>query len=185
MQPQQKQITMKNKTFFIALLAMLTVWISSSAQNPDSLRRYYTQAIGITEATGHNDGQEVERFLAHVGLSAGAPWCAAFVSYCFYRAGYRTPPRSGWSPAFFPASRIVYNNSYSIDSYAPQVGDVFSIYYSSKKRIAHVGFVDARHKNYLITIEGNTNNTGSREGIGVFRKYRPIKSVHSVARYTE
>ena len=36
----------------------------------------------------------------------------------------------------------------------------------------HVGIVVANVNSFLETIEGNTNDNGSREGIGVFRRTR-------------
>jgi cell wall-associated NlpC family hydrolase len=36
----------------------------------------------------------------------------------------------------------------------------------------HVGIVAANVNSFLETIEGNTNDNGSREGIGVFRRTR-------------
>jgi hypothetical protein len=36
----------------------------------------------------------------------------------------------------------------------------------------HVGLVDSHHNAALETIEGNTNDNGSRGGVGVFRRSR-------------
>ena len=36
----------------------------------------------------------------------------------------------------------------------------------------HVGMVESNNNGALETIEGNTNDSGSREGIGVFRRTR-------------
>ena len=191
------------------------------AQNPDTLRAIYSAYVGVRELTHHNDGPEVERFLAHVGLKKGAPWCAAFVSYCLHKAGYTDAPRSGWSPAYFPRRRRVWSLSEkytpphadSTPPYHAQIGDLFGIWYANLGRIAHVGFVDypdpsthnraQQHEKppnaitpriniiphshfgaYITTVEGNTNDNGSREGIGVFRKYRPLKSIKYIARWT-
>jgi len=74
------------------------------------------------------------------------------------------------------------------DSYrviTPTTGDVFGIYFPEKKRIAHVGFIDQWDGTWLITVEGNTNVSGSIEGDGVYRKRRLVKSVYKVARYIE
>ena len=191
------------------------------AQNPDTLRAIYSAYVGVRELTRHNDGPEVERFLAHVGLKKGAPWCAAFVSYCLYKAGYTDAPRSGWSPDYFPKRQRVWALSQkytpphadSAPPYHAQIGDLFGIWYANLGRIAHVGFVDCpdpstqnraqQHEKppnattpriniippshsgaYITTVEGNTNDNGSREGIGVFRKYRPLKSIKYIARWT-
>ncbi|MDP3467054.1 MAG: hypothetical protein Q8S11_01890 [Daejeonella sp.] len=69
------------------------------------------------------------------------------------------------------------------DNWQPTIGDVFGIYFSDKKRIAHVGFIDQWDGTWLITVEGNTNVSGGREGDGVYRKRRPVKSIYQVARY--
>jgi hypothetical protein len=36
--------------------------------------------LGIREATGNNDGPQVEAYLATVGLKKGELWCAVFLS---------------------------------------------------------------------------------------------------------
>ena len=195
------------------------------AQNPDTLRAIYSAYVGVRELTHHNDGPEVERFLAHVGLKKGAPWCAAFVSYCLHKAGYTDAPRSGWSPAYFPKEKRIWENTRTVvtsklvTSNLFRSGDLFGIWYANLGRIAHVGFIDApsgtsrklevgsrevgsnnssnlklptsnlseaptSNLNILVTVEGNTNDNGSREGIGVFRKYRPLKSIKYIARWT-
>jgi hypothetical protein len=65
----------------------------------------------------------------------------------------------------------------------PDTGDVFGIYFPDKNRIAHTGFIDQWDGTWLITVEGNTNDSGGREGDGVYRKRRPVKSIYQVARY--
>ncbi len=62
-------------------------------------------------------------------------------------------------------------------------GDVFGIYFANLKRIAHVGFVDEWGDKQIITVEGNTNEAGSGEGDGVYRKRRPISSIYQVANW--
>jgi hypothetical protein len=65
----------------------------------------------------------------------------------------------------------------------PGTGDIFGIYFPDKNRIAHTGFIDQWDGTWLITVEGNTNVSGGREGDGVYRKRRPVKSIYQVARY--
>jgi hypothetical protein len=83
-------------------------------------------------------------------------------------------PKTAWSPALFPENRKVK---------LPANGDVFGIYFSNLKRIAHVGIVEKRFGSWLYTIEGNTNITGSREGDGVYRKMRKIKTIKAFANW--
>ena len=42
--------------------------------------------IGVKEATGHNDGKQVELYLASVNLTKGNPYCAAGQYWCFKEA---------------------------------------------------------------------------------------------------
>lgn len=123
--------------------------------------------IGIREATGHNDGQAVEAYLKLTKLPKGNPWCAAFVSWVFKQGGLPVP-RTPWSPALFPLARQTLN---------PKPADVMGIYMLKLKRIAHCGLVERRQNNWIICIEGNTNAAGSREGDGVYRKWRHIKTI--------
>lgn len=123
--------------------------------------------VGIREATGKNDGKEVVAYLNYTGNRKGEPWCASFVSWVFGQAGFGSP-RTAWSPDLFPkANRVP----------APAPAMVFGIYFTHLKRIAHCGIVEKEHHNWLTTIEGNTDITGSREGDGVYRKLRHVKTV--------
>src|SRR5690606_41217094 len=67
------------------------------------------------------------------------------------------------------------------NTFFPKKGDVFGIYFTSVERIAHAGFVDEWGDKYVVTVEGNTNEAGSREGDGVYRKRRLISSIYRVA----
>lgn len=129
--------------------------------------------IGVREATGKNDGQQVEQYLQYVGFKKGNPWCAAFVSWVFGQAGFKSP-RSAWSPALFPAKRLTKNIQAAI---------VFGIYFPDLKRIAHCGLVEKQQGHWLRTIEGNTNVAGSREGDGVYRKLRHTRSIYAYANW--
>ena len=127
--------------------------------------------LGVRELTGKNDGGRVEAYLASAGLKKGQPWCAAFVTWVYRQAGY-LQPRTGWSPALFPAARKVKST---------KPGVVFGIYYPELKRIGHCGFVLQLKTDWLDTVEGNTNGGGSREGDGVYRKRRHVRTVYAYA----
>jgi hypothetical protein len=143
----------------------------------------YSSQVGIRERTGHNDGTRVEAYLASVGLKKGNPWCAAFVHWCFRRAGVGQVPRSGYSPSWFPQARVIYQAGRS-EIKQPDRGDVFGIWFPAKGRIAHVGFIDDwRGGSHAITVEGNTNEAGSREGDGVYRKRRLKRQIHKITRW--
>jgi hypothetical protein len=131
--------------------------------------------IGVREATGNNDGITVEAFLKVTNLAKGNPWCAAFVSWVFKQAGYARP-KTAWSPALFPLERQTLN---------PKPADVLGIYSIKLKRIAHCGLVESRRNNWIIGLEGNTNLEGSREGDGVYRKWRHIRTIAKFADWTK
>jgi hypothetical protein len=65
----------------------------------------------------------------------------------------------------------------------PQKADVFGIYFSKLGRIAHVGFIQEWGSRIVITVEGNTNDQGSREGTCVASKRRPTRTIYKVSRY--
>jgi len=127
--------------------------------------------VGVRELTGNNDGKRVEEYLAGVKLKKGQPWCAAFLSWVFAKAGY-SAPRTGWSPALF-------NSRVNAKVICP--GHIFGVWFPDLKRIAHVGMVQKREGDWIVSIEGNTNIAGSREGDGVYRKRRHLKAIHAYA----
>lgn len=129
--------------------------------------------LGVRELTGKNDGIKVEAYLKYVGFPKGNPWCAAYVSWVFKQAGYPMP-KTAWSPALFPADHLVKQ---------PSAGMVFGIYFPDLKRIAHCGFVENTQGDFVLTIEGNTNVEGSREGQGVYRRLRHKRTINKYANW--
>jgi hypothetical protein len=80
--------------------------------------------------------------------------------------------------AWFVKSRIVKTADV-------EPGDVFSVWNNYIDRIGHVGIVEQvlPSGNFVVTIEGNTNGRGSRDGGGVCRLTRPRKQIYSFARW--
>ncbi|UZO82639.1 CHAP domain-containing protein [Aquimarina sp. ERC-38] len=118
-------------------------------------------------------------YLASVELGPGYAWCASFVSWCYQNAGV-TAPRSAWVPSYALKSKRIYHRG-KFELKRPQNGDAFMIWYRSKNRPAHIGFVDDWGEDWVITVEGNTNDKGSREGDGVYRKRRLKKQIWAVS----
>ena len=174
------------KILFILVIASIIFCGEARSNDTDTRQQRfdvvheYSQYIGVREASGKNDGYDVALFLQSTGLSEGYAWCAAFVNYCLEKAGVHTD-KSAWSPAWFPKEKIVYQRNVSMIR-KPLPGDVFGIYFVKKKRIAHVGFIHRwSDGSGVITVEGNTNKAGSREGDGVYKKFRMKSQIHSVA----
>ncbi len=125
--------------------------------------------VGVCES-GENTGARVDQYNAYIGLRKVA-WCASFVSWCHGKAGY-PEPKTAWSPTLFPPSRI---------SKEAAPGMVMGIYFPELRRIAHCGIVAHVKGDYVYTVEGNTNASGSREGIGVFRRLRHRRTIAKYA----
>lgn len=137
--------------------------------------------IGVREVPpGSNRGPEVDAYLRAVGLDPAAgsfAWCAAFVYWCFGKGaaalGAPNPlPRTAGALALWNGGRAAMTRIPAADALARPAlvapGQIFIL--STGGGFGHVGLVEAVDGGVLTTIEGNTNDGGSREGIGVFRR---------------
>lgn len=155
----------------------------SAVNKRELLRQVYSSQIGIVEQGGANRGKEVNEYLASTGLVPGYPWCAAFVSWCFQQAQVYAP-RSAWVPAYFTKNKLIYLRG-KYQSKKPEAGDVFCIWYHNLGRPGHIGFIEVWGEEWVVTVEGNTNEGGSREGTGVFKKRRLQRQVYAVSDFVE
>ena len=130
--------------------------------------------IGVREIPkGSNWGPEVSVYLQSVGIKFPASWCMAFVYWCHDKAasGLRIK-----NPMYKTGGVLLeWNKSKSKFSNTPQPGAVFIMDYG--RGLGHTGIVESFTKDEIFTIEGNTNDTGSREGYEVCRRTRPRKNV--------
>jgi len=114
--------------------------------------------VGITEATGRNDGPEVAAILRSAGINNPAEWCGASICHIYKQLQVETPNGCAWSPSWFPKAKRI-----EADEVRP--GDVFGQHVKSKGRIGHVGIIQGREGGgYWITLEGNISDkfTGRR-----------------------
>ena len=174
-----------NYSLIIYLITLLVCFVITTCEGQviasDKTQRQcivesYRAEVGVREATGNNDGHHVEKYLASTQLGPGHAWCAAFVNWNMRRCGVIGPKAAAWSPSWFPVEKL---------TKTPQPGDVFGIYFPAKNRIAHVGFIDQWSNTRVRTIEGNTNAAGSREGDGVYIKYRMLKQISVTANWID
>ena len=142
----------------------------------DTLRGY----LGVKESPiGSNRGPVVDLFFTGCGVSPGVAWCACFANYGVTHVGYAGPSAPAWSPAWGRSDRIVWLRDKNEASVTFRPGWVFGIYFSRLKRVAHVGvIVEDFGDGYVMTIEGNTNSAGGREGHGVFLKIRHKSEIY-------
>lgn len=134
--------------------------------------------IGNCEDGGNNKGYHVEKYLRSVNLGGGYAWCSAFVAWVFDVCGVNHSINA-WSPTAV-SKNVIWENG---KGQAPKSGDVFGIYYRSKGRVGHVGFVETWSDKWVTTIEGNTNEVGSSDGDCVLRRKRHVRMIHKVSRW--
>lgn len=138
--------------------------------------------IGVREdPVGSNRGPEVDAYIRSVGLDPeddSYPWCAAFIYWSFQEAaanvGRKNPaiPTAGvldhWNKADRKGIRRFSSDRIEQDFSLLKSGMLFVI--STGQGKGHMGIIEGFRDGCLVTIEGNTNNSGGREGVGVFRR---------------
>lgn len=154
--------------------------------------------VGVREVPiNSNRGARVEDFQKYVGAwLVGSAWCAAFVAWCFGQAYPGANPAGKQSAAImgfwtrnkdrgdfvrFLASDVK-SGKYKIEP-----GDLFVLCSDPAKvpgvqsgvikgHTGHVGICDGVMLNATKfgTVEGNTNEAGSREGGGVYHRSRSL-----------
>lgn len=138
--------------------------------------------IGVREKPlGSNRGPQVDKYLKSVGLnpaSGSFAWCAAFLYWCYDQAatalGRGNPVvKTGgvlahWAQAGTKGIPRITTTAAKNNPSLIKPGHIFIIQHGATT--GHTGMVERVSGGKLVTIEGNTNDGGSREGIGVFRR---------------
>lgn len=129
---------------------------------------------------GSNWGPAVQKYLASVGINFPAAWCMACVYWCFSESAKRTGLtntlyKTGGVQKQWNMRRVVHQKN------TPQPGDVFIMLFG--KGLGHTGMVERVEGDYIHTIEGNSNDEGSREGYEVCRNKRKISSITGFLRF--
>ena len=120
------------------------------------------------EPRGSNWGPAVHGYLASVGITFPAAWCMAFAYWCVDKAAREAKVsnplhKTGGVMAQWNALR---GTGHRVST--PRRGDLFVM--SFGKGLGHIGFVERVQGDRIMTIEGNSNDEGSREGHEVCRK---------------
>lgn len=144
-----------------------------------ALAQAITQLGQHENPLGSNWGKPVQDYLKSVGINFPASWCMAFVYWCFEQVSEGKNPLvktggvlNAWNKA---------DKKYRVTD-NPQPGDIFIMNFG--KGLGHTGIVEKTDANFIYTIEGNSNDSGSREGIEVCRKQRPKTKIVGYLRYT-
>jgi hypothetical protein len=137
---------------------------------------------------GTNRGREIDQYLKECGLGVGQPWCAAFVSHHVKKGASDVRSRL---PEDFQLAWVMTANCNDIYHWGlfhrnmllsrPLVGSIFLVR-RSNGTFKHCGIVvsigaDGRS---IETVEGNSNDDGSSEGIGVFNLRRSVAKLQFV-----
>lgn len=133
--------------------------------------------IGVREGRSGGTWNNDTRYADEVpGLewADGQPWCAVFVAWVAMRAGcpelYPRTASCDVAGAWFKEQRRW--------SEYPAIGA--QVFYGYPHDLNHTGIVVAYDEVTISTVEGNTNDDGSREGDGVYRRVRDRRGTNVV-----
>lgn len=139
----------------------------------DEIIKMAGSQLGVKEATGRNDGPVVESYLRSVGLGKGYAWCMAFVYWCAKEVSKAlgiTNPLLNTGGV-----KVEWESSRGTRTSVPSIGAQFFIIHADGS--GHTGLCgsgELNDKREFHTIEGNSNNDGSREGTTVVRHTRHV-----------
>lgn len=140
------------------------------------------EQLGQRETPGkNNSGPMVDKYLKSVGLNPGYAWCQAFVFWCYEQAAKKLGvPNPVVKTAGVLACWNQTMGGFKLNRTAcignPDIikpGYQFIMDFGGGK--GHTGIVESVDGFILNTIEGNSNNDGSREGVEVVRHQRNLK----------
>lgn len=145
-----------------------------------ALQKAITQLGNHEQPKGSNSGPEVTSYLKRVGLNGGYPWCMAFVYWCVDEAckelGLSNPlVKTGGVMRQYDECTL---RKLPKTSVAIKPGDIFIMKFSHGT--GHTGIIEKVYAGTVTTIEGNTNDDGSREGYEVARMTRAKSSLHGI-----
>lgn len=121
--------------------------------------------VGVREE-GDNMGARVNEYQRADTLGGvGYAWCGSFVSWCLKQAANDIPYCYSASCDVI----LAWAKSQGVLHERPEVGDIFLVMANGSHYDAvHTGLIIKVSGSVFHTIEGNTNLSGSRTGIGVF-----------------
>lgn len=173
-----------------ALFGDATVPQIASTDEPllaEALRQaQHQEARGVREVPPNsNRGPDVETYLKRTGLGGGHAWCCAFTYWCFDEAAkalQRSNPvvrtagcMDHWNRAPGQGARRIQRHQAVADPGRLQPGMLFIMDFGGG--LGHTGIVEAVDGGRIVTIEGNTDASKTREGGGVYRLERKLVDV--------
>ncbi|MGL5922178.1 CHAP domain-containing protein [Chroococcidiopsis sp.] len=145
---------------------------------PESVLKIATSYLGYKESP---PGSNRTKFGEWYGMD-GQPWCAQFVSYCFYIAGLPLPATTSKGFAYCPYGVNWFKQLKRFYT-TPAVGDVVFFDWGKDGVSDHVGIVEAVNLDGTVTtIEGNTSASNNSNGGEVQRRKRSLSQIQGFGR---
>ena len=161
------------------------------ARNATAVLAWHTAHLNVREATGNNDGPEIDAWLRLVGSPLRSPWCGATQGACQHAVGLPMPDGAGAARAWAVPGRTYYVRARrgSLDSLRP--GHCVLFYYANLGRIGHIGRLVAaqrairrgRPARGWLVVAGNTGTGGGRDGAGIHQYFYPASDLYAVANW--
>ncbi|MBY0478835.1 MAG: CHAP domain-containing protein [Chitinophagaceae bacterium] len=169
-----------------SLFGVDTIVVTELAPNAlltEALKVAVTQIGVMEDPPGSNKGPVVDQYLASVALPPGLFWCAAYVYWCFNKAAVKLNKNNPlvktghvmthWNKT--AGKKILTAEAIDKPSLI-KPGHIFMM--NTGGSSGHTGIIEKVDGGFIHTIEGNSNNAGSRNGIGVFRLQRKISKIN-------
>jgi hypothetical protein len=100
------------------------------------------------------------------------------------QCGIDTRSITAWAATCINWSHIIYRGQHFTAE--PQPGDNITFWDYAHQRVAHTGLYHRRvNDTFYESAEGNTNEGGSAEGDGVYRKRRSFKATYIISRWSK
>jgi peptidoglycan hydrolase-like protein with peptidoglycan-binding domain len=140
---------------------------------------------GHREVDGPNRSVFIDACNRRLGVPLGSPWCMSFVQEVFLRAanvlGVPDPLQPNTAGVLDLWHRVP--QSWKLPNTEGGRGDIMIMDFGGGK--GHTGIVLGYEAGYYLTIEGNTNDEGSRDGDLVARKRRKYSAIKGFVRVPE
>jgi hypothetical protein len=137
--------------------------------------------IGVKEnPVGSNWGHPVQDYLHNVGVDFPASWCAA-VQYTNFKEAAEILKIENPVPKTGGVLNMLRLTPKDKIFFQPQEGDLFVM--DLGHGLGHTGIVEHFNAEYIYTLDGNTNDTGSREGYEFIRKQRKRSTIKCYLRF--
>lgn len=143
--------------------------------------------VGNTEISGNKgfENKEFEELMTAVGWRKDQAWCAYFTELVWkeaYNNIFNDPNINKSLDILFSAGAVATFNNFRRSEFftsdTPCIGSLV-IWQTFRRNVphwtGHAGIVVDHTDKTIVTVEGNTNQKGSREGDGVYEKLRIIK----------